>query len=532
MKKTNKKMLKRTLLCLIISLIPFLKSNANNIDSSYFPNLKEYAWQPISEVENVLQHEKAKQLTKRSLDQSKLASKHYVDGVNLMKSKQYNAAIKEFKSAMKRYKRAKLSDNSLNYLRINMALSYAHTGNKQDLVAAKRYLELITPKISSQENWSYNIAIAKNKVGDKLEASKILSNLIKKNSSFFQAYLTLAAIYRDSGNEKDAEKTYERMIKVDNRLTQQKKRNTQTSISSKPKKIKKKKIIINPRGKKPDITNLKVNLNDDPLQFEKIEKIDDRSMIQVQAGIADYNNGLIELKNKNYKSSQKKLKDAEKKLKRGKISDDGINFSRANLAVALLASGERRGVGQAKRYLMNLTPKIYKNRDWAYKMAVAHYDFGSRSKGATQKDYLKKSVKLFKNTIQMDKLYLTAYQNLIFVYKLLGEDSKAMSTYKSYVRSRDKLLNSFSKEEQSKLGMGTPYVFRVRLGVFGKYNAPVQLYDQEYLITVPVNERETAYVAGMFYNLKDAQSYLNTMKKNGFKSASIAAFKDGEITEF
>ena len=100
---------------------------------------------------------------------------------------------------------------------------------------------------------------------------------------------------------------------------------------------------------------------------------------------------------------------------------------------------------------MNLTPRIYKERDWAYNMAVAHYDFGSRSKGATQKDFLEKSVKLFKSTIQMDKLYLTAYQNLIYVYKAMGEDAKAMSTYKAYVKNRDKLLNSFSKDEQSKL---------------------------------------------------------------------------------
>ena len=137
-------------------------------------------------------------------------------------------------------------------------------------------------------------------------------------------------------------------------------------------------------------------MKDDPLQFDKIEKIDDRSMIQIQAGIADYNDGLNALKDKNYKSAQNKLKEAEKKLKRGKIAEDGLNFSRANLAVALLASGEKKRVGQAKRYLMNLTPRIFKERDWAYNMAVAHYDFGSRSKGATQKDFLEKSVKLLK----------------------------------------------------------------------------------------------------------------------------------------
>ena len=451
-----------------------------------------------------------------------------------MKSKEYNAAIKEFKAAMKRYKRAKLSDNALNYIRINMALSYAHTGNKQDMVAAKRYLDLVTPKIQSEDNWNYNIAIAKNKTGDQLEASKILSNVIKKNSGNFQAYVTLAAIYKESGNESDAEKTIERMQKAEDKLNQRKKKNIQANNNrqAKPKKVKKKKVVLNPRGKKPDVTNLKVNLKDDPLQFDKIEKIDDRSMVQIQAGIADYNDGLNALKDKNYKSAQNKLKEAEKKFKRGKIAEDGLNFSRANLAIALLASGEKRGVGQAKRYLMNLTPKIYKERDWAYNMAVAHYNFGSRSKGATQKDFLNKSVKLFKSAIQMDKLFLTAYENLIYVYKAMGEDAKALSTYKAFVRSRDKLLNSFSKDEQTKLGMGVPYVFRIRLGTFGKYDAPVELYNQDYLITVPVNERETAFVAGMFYNLKDAQAYLKKMQKNGFRSASIAAFKDGEITEF
>jgi hypothetical protein len=32
--------------------------------------------------------------------------------------------------------------------------------------------------------------------------------------------------------------------------------------------------------------------------------------------------------------------------------------------------------------------------------------------------------------------------------------------------------------------------------------------------------------------LKDAQAYLKKMQKNGFEGASIAAFKDGEKTEF
>ena len=530
-------MLKRILLSAIICLFAFVNNtNASITDSSYFAHLKAYNWQPISDVDKVLQHEKAKDLSKRTLDQSKLADQYYISGVEKMSSKDYNGAIREFKAAMKKYKRAKLSDNALNYIRINMALSYAHTGNKKDLVAAKRYLDLVTSKIDTEQDWRYNIAIAKNKTEDQLEATKILSSVIKKDNGNFQAYVTLAAMYKDSGNEEDAEKVQERMQKAEDKLNQQKKRNSSKKLANnksvKPKKIKKKKVVLNPKGVKPDVTNLNISSQDDPLQFDKIEKIDDRSMIQIQAGITDFKDGIDALKQKDYKSAQNKLKDAEKKLKRGKIAEDGLNFSRGSLAIALLASGEKRGVGQAKRYLMNLTPKISKDRDWAYNMAVAHYNFGSRSKGTTQKDFLEKSVRLFRSAIQIDKLFLTAYENLIYVYKAMGEDAKALKTHKAFVKSRDRLLNSFSKDEQTKLGMGVPYVFRVRLGTYGVYTAPVELYDQEYLITVPVNERQTSFFAGMFYNLKDAQAYLKKMQNNGFQGASIAAFKDGEITEF
>ena len=48
----------------------------------------------------------------------------------------------------------------------------------------------------------------------------------------------------------------------------------------------------------------------------------------------------------------------------------------------------------------------------------------------------------------------------------MGEDAKTISTYKAYVKNRDKLLNSFSKDI-TKLGMGVPYVFRIRLGTHG-----------------------------------------------------------------
>jgi tetratricopeptide (TPR) repeat protein len=324
------------------------------------------------------------------------------------------------------------------------------------------------------------------------------------------------------------------MFKAEDKLNQQNSKNisAKNSKSVKPKKTKKKKKVLNPRGKKPDVANLNITAKDDPLQFNKIEKIDDRSLIQIQQGIAEYNDGITALKNKNYKSAQNKLKEAEKRLKRGKIAEDGLNFSRGNLAIALLASGEKRGVGQAKRYLNNITSKIYKDRNWAYNLAVAHYDFGSRSKGATKKDFIDKSIKLFKTAIQKEKLNLPAYLNLVYIYNSIGEKGKALSAYKGFLKAENILLRELSKEEQINLGMDVRAIYRVKLGIFGVFDAPKELYDQEYLITVPMNEKQTGFFAGKFYNLRDAQKYQKMMQKNGFESASISSFREGEITEF
>ena len=84
------------------------------------------------------------------------------------------------------------------------------------------------------------------------------------------------------------------------------------------KKNKKTKKILYSNRKKPDVTNLKIVKKDDHLQFNKIDKIDERGMIQIQEGIGEYNLGVKALSNKEYKTAQTHLKNTEKRLKRGK----------------------------------------------------------------------------------------------------------------------------------------------------------------------------------------------------------------------
>ena len=72
-------MIKKTLYLLVITLVIFTSSiTASNIDSTLSAsNFKAHYWEPISDVENILQYENPKELTKRAIDQSKLAEVHY-----------------------------------------------------------------------------------------------------------------------------------------------------------------------------------------------------------------------------------------------------------------------------------------------------------------------------------------------------------------------------------------------------------------------------------------------------------------------
>ena len=524
-------MIKKTLHLLLVTLTILTSSiSATNIDSTlYESNLKAYSWEPISDVKNILQHENPKDLTKRKIKESKLAGVHYSKAVELMKKKDYNSAINEFKIAMKKYKKVKLSDDALNFIRVNMALSYSHTGNKEDLALSKRSLTQVTSKIYSERNWVYNIGVAYNKIGNSSEAASLLSSIIRKDEFNFQAYVTLEAIYRDSGNKKDANKVIERMETAEAKLIVQNQRSKSTNNQGRKQKEEKK---IIPKGERPDITNLKISSKDDHLQFNKIEKINDRSMIKIQEGIGEYNIGVKALINKEYTTAQENLKKTEKKLKSGGINEDGLNFTRGNLAISLLASDDKRGISQSKRYLRNLTPKIYKNNKWTYNLAVAHYTLATNSRGATKSEYMSKAIKLFKIVIKIDKLYLPAHENLIYIYKQENEDSKAIKAQQKKKKCRNELIKSFSRQDQLALGVNDLHIFRVKLGTFGEYNTPAALFDEEEVITIPINENNTTYIAGMFYNLEDAIKYQKRMLRAGYENAIIIAYKNGNEIEF
>jgi len=505
--------------------------------------LNAFDWEVISGVENMMQHDNMETLSKNSIKKLNEGKLLYSEGIDLMRNKNFTSAIEKFMLARKSFKRGKISEHAYNYININQALCYASSGKEKDKAVASRYISLVTSKIEKEKNWLYNLAIANNLIGNHTEASANLSQSIRLDENYFQAYITLEQILRNTNDKSNADKVRDRMETAEAKVIKKANKNKRRGKSSVNNTKEVKQFVV--VGVEPNISKLKIIKGDDNLQFNKISLIKERTMSMVQEGIGAYNNGTEELSDGNYEAAITELKIAEKKLKRGKIKEHGLNFSRAQLSIAYLCTGEKSKYGQVKRNLRKITNKLYYTRDWTYNLAVANYTYGTsivregrdgrddkwRAK-ARKSIFIKDAIKLFKLTIKHDKLYLAPYENLVYLYTLLGDDNKAEKYQKQYNKRRDELIRSFDREEQIKMGVANEYVFRIHMGTYGEYEAPADMFDEEYLITVPINERKTAYLAGMYYSLDDAIVYQKEMIKNGYLDAYIVAYKDGDKIDF
>tara|TARA_Y100000739_G_C20608530_1_gene467109 strand:+ start:2117 stop:3676 length:1560 start_codon:yes stop_codon:yes gene_type:complete len=499
--------------------------------------LKPYTWNvldfPKSEQEIISKNPEhipflTKEMTKNGIKKLKEGNTFYIEGISLMKDKKYVEAIEKFTLARKSYKRAKLNEDNYNYININQAICHAKSHKEKDKAVASRYISLVTKKIDKEKEWLYNLSIANFMIRDYSSSVDNLSKAIRLDVNYFQAYKTLEEIYRiELKSKKNADKVRDRMDSQEALMI--KKLNKKSNLNKKEKTEKYQPIL---EGKRPNIKEVSIVKDDDNLQFNKVSSIKDRSMKNVQLGIEAYNSGVSNLINGEYEKAINQLKNAEKKLKTGKINIHGLNFSRGNLAIAYLCKGEKNKLGQVKRLLRLITNKIYYDRDWTYNLAVAYYEYGSKARGSSKTVFIKEAIKLMKLSIKHDKLYLDPYMNLVFIYKELEQEDKAKKYQKLYEKKRDELIGSFAREKQIEMGLENEYVFRIHIGQFGEYEVPADLFEEDYLITIPINDRRTEYLAGRFFTLEEAKEYLKIMYKRGYINSEIRAYKDGENISF
>ena len=84
--------------------------------------------------------------------------------------------------------------------------------------------------IKKEKEWLYNLSIAYNLIGNYSSATDNLSQAIRLDINYFQAYITLEAIYRNTNNKSNADKVRDRMETAEARLIKKKQRNKKQLI--------------------------------------------------------------------------------------------------------------------------------------------------------------------------------------------------------------------------------------------------------------------------------------------------------------
>ena len=565
--------IKTYLLIILIASISYMANGQVKSDSSPFGVfLMDYPGD-MSKDTTYLQFV-SNDMSKGNRNKLQEANYIYQEAWELIKSK--NSANDEdiamMQESINMYKKAKVNDENLNYIYINLAYSCAISENYKP--STQRYLSRITSKIENKDDvkWVYNMGIiysmcedleTTNSTSPEIRSSiKLLSKAIQLEEECIDAYTALSALYRklsrkeNDENARNAEKVHRRKeiieAKIEKRNTKEIARNNQEDYNNQEDFADEREYR---NGRSPKIQDLHIQTYDRHLAYNKNLQYDKTKLEELsREGILSYDRGALYLKNKDYEDAVDELTNALQQLKKAKVSEHGLNFSRGNLAIACLASGDF--VSQAKKPLLNITDKLYTSsdenpgfRNWTYNIAVANYEYGiqiinMRIDKETKPEkwleklqesaFIKQAIKLFKLSIHHDKYYIQSYENLVHIYNELEEYDKAESYEKKYIKYRNELLNSMTREEQKRRGIDGTYIFRIQVGGNGykEYEAPSDLFDEEYIITIPRKDNKlgnvTVYLVGNYENLEEAEKKLKSMKKRGYESATIKVYRDGE----
>ena len=131
------------------------------------------------------------------------------------------------------------------------------------------------------------------------------------------------------------------------------------------------------------------------------------------------------------------FKTAFKNYKRAKFNEDALNFSNIQLAIAHAMSSEARDRKKVSRYMELITKAIYKEKIWAYNIAILKSTINQEVQAA----------ELLESVIKMDKYFFKAYGNLAAVYQTINEPKKASKTLSKLSTAQEMLAERERKEQ-------------------------------------------------------------------------------------
>lgn len=158
---------------------------------------------------------------------------YYDQGVVLFNSGEFPLAVKAFKSSLKKFNQAKVSQLTQSYVNANLAMAYFRSGEKRDLKKVLPIIETLTKPIYEERDWAYNIAVMHYGIGNKEQALKLLENCNSIDKYFLLSYQNQVAIHNELEDEKSAKKAFKQHEKYKDELTEIYKDFVKTGVKAK-----------------------------------------------------------------------------------------------------------------------------------------------------------------------------------------------------------------------------------------------------------------------------------------------------------
>jgi tetratricopeptide (TPR) repeat protein len=532
-----KKIIRITLIFLFLT--SFVNTNGVNISSEDNPSvsISKNDLLILSDVQKVMNFVNAKSLNDRAVEQINLADKSYTEGVQFLKQGDIVKAKSSFKIALKNYKRAKLSDDALNYTYLQYAVTHQISDDSKDNKKVLRWLGYVTKSVSKDKDWTYNLAILSFLNKEEEKAAELLESVIKMDKFFFKAYGNLAAVYQTIGKDKKYEKTLSRLTYAQNLLAEKERKET-LAAAKKKEKVNNGKANGKPKietappkgiGLDESILNVK-NDSKSIVENESIVNFDERARKKLREGQELFDEGAIFFNKGEFDLAIKSFKSSYKKFNQAKVSEYTLSKVYAHLAMSYFRSDNKRNKKKAMPIIDGLSKQIYSERDWNYNIAVMQYFIGSKDK----------AMSLLQKCNDIDKYFLLSYQNQIALYNEKEDLKKAKKVFNLHEKYKDELTEIYKeyvrtgvKKEGVDLSFLEGAIFRVFLGSFSEYNLPVDIYLHEDLLMVPLGDDYFDFICGNYNSFLKAEAYIEKLSlRDGYAESYIAAFKDGVRTDF
>ena len=156
----------------------------------------------------------------------------YDQGIVLFNTGEYSLATKAFKSSLKKFNQAKVSQLTLSYVNAYLAMSYFRSSEKRDKKKVGPILDILSKKVYDDRDLTYNIAVMQYGLGNKEKSIDLLEQCNSIDKYFLMAYQNQVAIHNELDDLKSAKRAFKNHEKYKNELTEVYKQYVRTGVKN------------------------------------------------------------------------------------------------------------------------------------------------------------------------------------------------------------------------------------------------------------------------------------------------------------